>query len=76
MRGTMVIYPDAERRLIFGAGLAKYGPGRQRFVVNLSNQEGFAAVVFFPDLADLDLSRGHPMTLVGFPKGVNTCPAA
>lgn len=72
MRRTMVINPDAERRLIFGASLAKYGPSGQRFVVNLSNQEGFTAIVLFPDLADLDLSRGHTMTLVGFPKGVNT----
>jgi hypothetical protein len=43
----------------FGAGFAEYGEGSQGFVVNLSNQIGFAGIVLLPDLADLEFAGGH-----------------
>ena len=43
----------------FGAGFAEDGEGGQRFVVNLSNQIGFARVFLLPDLADLEFAGGH-----------------
>jgi hypothetical protein len=43
----------------FGAGFAKDGEGGQGFVVNLSNQIGFARVFLLPDLADLEFASGH-----------------
>jgi hypothetical protein len=58
--------------LVFGAGFAQDGVGSQGFVVNLSNQIGFAGVVFLPHLADLYLTGGHNMNVDRIGRSVNT----
>ena len=50
---------DTQRGFGFGAGFAENREGGKCFVVNLSNQEVFAAAVLFPDLPDLNLVRRH-----------------
>jgi hypothetical protein len=56
----------------FCAGFAEDGEGRQGFVVNLSNQIGFARIFLLPDLADLEFTRGHMTNVVRNAGGVNT----
>jgi hypothetical protein len=58
--------------LVFGARLAQDCVGGQGFVVNLSNQIGFAGVVFLPDLTDLYLTGGHNMNVDRIGRPVNT----
>jgi hypothetical protein len=53
VRGAFAIDFDFFRAFTFCAGFAKDGEGGQGFVVNLSNQIGFAGIVLLPDLADL-----------------------
>jgi hypothetical protein len=55
----------------FGAGLAEEGVGGDGFVVNLSDQIGFAGFVLFPDLADLNFPGGHNTNVDRFGGGVN-----
>lgn len=55
----------------FRAGFAQDGEGGQGFVVNLSNQIGFAGVFLLPDLADLELTRGHITNVVRIAGSVN-----
>ena|ERR1700730_16031940 len=43
----------------FSAGFAEDGEGGEGFVVNLSNQIGFAGIFLLPDLADLEFACGH-----------------
>jgi hypothetical protein len=47
------------RAFAFGAGFAQNGEGCEGFVVNLSNQIGFAGIFLLPDLADLEFAGGH-----------------
>ena len=47
------------RAFAFGAGFAQDGEGGEGFVVNLSNQIGFAGIFLLPDLADLEFAGGH-----------------
>jgi hypothetical protein len=53
VRGAFAVDFDFFRAFAFCAGFAEDGEGGQGFVVNLSNQIGFAGIVLFPDLADL-----------------------
>jgi hypothetical protein len=62
---------DPHRRLGLRAGLAEKNKAGQRFVVNLSDQIVFAGVVLLPDLADLNLSRGHITNVARIPESVN-----
>jgi len=55
----------------FGTGFAQDGEGGQGFVVNLSNQVGFAGVFLLPDLADLEFARGHMTNVVRIGGAVN-----
>jgi hypothetical protein len=55
----------------FCAGFAEDGEGGQGFVVNLSNQIGFAGVFLLPDLADLEFARGHMTNVVRIGGAVN-----
>ena len=55
----------------FGAGFAKDGEGGQGFVVNLSNQIGFAGIFLLPDLADLEFAGGHMTNVVRIAGSVN-----
>ena len=50
---------DLYRALAFGAGFAEDGESGEGFVVNLSNQIGFAGIFLLPDLADLEFACGH-----------------
>ena len=50
---------DLHRALAFGSGFAEDGESGEGFVVNLSNQIGFAGIFLLPDLADLEFARGH-----------------
>ena len=56
----------------FRAGFAQDGEGGQGFVVNLSNQIGFAGVFLLPDLADLDFAGGHITNVERISGSVNT----
>jgi len=56
----------------FCAGFAEDGKGGQGFVVNLSNQIGFAGIFLLPDLADLEFARGHMTNVVRIAGSVNT----
>jgi hypothetical protein len=62
---------DPNRRLGFRTRLSQDGKARQRLVVNLGDQKGVGAVVLFPDLADLDLARGHITNVDRIPEAVN-----
>jgi len=55
----------------FGAGFAEDGEGSEGFVVNLSNQIGFAGIFFLPDLADLEFTGGHMTNVVRIAGSVN-----
>jgi hypothetical protein len=55
----------------FRAGFAEDGEGGQGFVVNLSNQIGFAGVFLLPDLADLEFAGGHITNVVRIGGAVN-----
>jgi hypothetical protein len=70
--GAFAIYFDFFGPFVFGAGFAEDGEGGQSFVVKLSNQIGFAGVVFLPDLADLDFAGGHITNVDRIWRGVNT----
>ena len=59
------------RAFAFGAGFAKDGESGQSFVVNLSNQIGFAGIFLLPDLADLEFARGHMTNVVRIGRPVN-----
>jgi hypothetical protein len=59
------------RAFAFGAGFAQDGEGGEGFVVNLSNQIGFAGIFFLPDLADLEFARGHMTNVVRIGRPVN-----
>src|SRR5580658_1767580 len=61
-------------RLAFGASLAQDGKRRQGLGVNLRNQKVLAAAILLPNLADLDLFRGHSTTLDTIPRSVNNRP--
>src|SRR5208282_3587806 len=61
-------------RLAFGAGLAQNGKGRKGLGVNLRNQKVLAATILLPNLADLDLFRGHSTTLDTIKRSVNNRP--
>ena len=55
----------------FRAGFAEDGEGGQGFVVNLSNQIGFAGIFLLPDLADLEFAGGHMTNVVRIAGSVN-----
>jgi hypothetical protein len=55
----------------FRAGFAKDGEGGEGFVVNLSNQIGFAGIFFLPDLADLEFASGHITNVDRIGRAVN-----
>jgi hypothetical protein len=59
------------RTFAFGAGFAQDGEGREGFVVNLSNQIGFAGIFLLPDLADLEFASGHMTNVVRIGRAVN-----
>ena len=59
------------RAFAFGAGFAQDGESGQGFVVNLSNQIGFAGIFLLPDLADLEFARGHMTNVVRIGRPVN-----
>src|SRR5271155_1753557 len=61
-------------RLAFGASLAQNGKGRKGLGVNLRNQKVLAATILLPNLADLDLFRGHSTTLDTIKRSVNNRP--
>ena len=68
---AFAVYFDFFGFFVFGAGFAEDGVGGQGFVVKLSNQIGFAGVVFLPDLADLDFAGGHSTNVDRIVRGVN-----
>ena len=69
--GAFAVNFDFHRAFGFGAGFAEDGEGGQGFVVNLSNQVGFAGVVLLPDLADLEFAGGHITNVVRIGRPVN-----
>jgi len=69
--GTFAVYFYFYGAFGFGAGFAEDGEGGQCFVVNLSNQIGFAGVFLLPDLADLEFARGHMTNVVRIGGAVN-----
>ena len=62
---------DFRGAFAFGAGFAENGESGQGFVVNLSNQIGFAGIVLPPDLTDLKFTRGHLTNVVRIGRSVN-----
>ena len=56
---AFAVYFYFHRAFALGASFAKDGEGRESFVVNLSNQIGFAGIFLLPDLADLEFAGGH-----------------
>jgi hypothetical protein len=72
LRGAASVYFDFYGAFRFGTGFAEEGVGGDGFVVNLSNQIGFARIIFFPDLADLDLADRHNTNVDRFDERVNT----
>jgi hypothetical protein len=75
LRGAALVHFDFYGAFGFGTGLAEEGVGGDSFVVNLSDQIGFAGFVLFPDLADLNLARGHDTNVDRFDGGVNIAAA-
>jgi len=68
---TLAVYFHFYGTFGFGAGFAEDGEGGQGFVVNLSNQIGFAGVFLLPDLTDLEFPRGHMTNVDRIAKAVN-----
>ncbi len=68
---AFAVHFDFYGAFAFGAGFAEDGEGGQGFVVNLSNQIGFAGIFLLPDLADLEFARGHMTNVVRIGRGVN-----
>jgi hypothetical protein len=69
--GAFAVHFDFHRAFGFGSGFAQDGEGGQGFVVNLSNQIGFAGIFLLPDLADLEFARGHITNVDRIAKSVN-----
>ena len=69
--GAFAVYFDFHRTFAFCAGFAEDGEGGEGFVVNLSNQVGFAGTFLFPNLADLEFARGHITNVVRIGGAVN-----
>ena len=61
----------AKRRFGLRARFAQDGKRSQSLAVDLRHQEGFAAVVLFPYLANLNLSCGHITNVDRNARGVN-----
>lgn len=57
--GATVGHLQSDRGFGLGTSLAEDSESGQSFVVNLSNQKGFAAFVSLPHLSDLNLASGH-----------------
>ncbi len=72
LSGAATVHFDFYGAFGFGAGLAQEDVGCDGFVVNLSNQIGFARIVLAPDLAYLDFPDRHNMNVDRFNEGVNT----
>jgi hypothetical protein len=70
--GAFAVYFHFFGAFVFGAGFAEDGEGGQGLVVKLSNQIGFAGILFLPDLADLDFAGGHFTNVDRILGGVNT----
>jgi hypothetical protein len=56
---AFAVYFYFHRAFAFCAGFAEDSESGEGFVVNLSNQIGFACIFLLPDLADLEFAGGH-----------------
>lgn len=68
---AVTVHFDFYRAFGFGTGLAQEGVGGDGFVVNLSNQIGFARIILPPDLPYLDFPDRHNTNVDRFEEGVN-----
>jgi len=69
--GAVAVHFDFHGAFAFCAGFAEDSEGGQGFVVNLSNQIGFAGIFLLPDLADLEFAGGHITNVDRIGRGVN-----